>query len=508
MSNLSELLPTGGGQNAVDFVATGNLASGQAVALKTDGTVEAVTQVNNSQYLPWSSATQFNSANTQDCGLAYNPLDASRFVIVDNSSGCKLTVGTITDSGSSGSITYSTPVTVTSNSTEECVIKFNAGTNKFVIMYADNSLTSGVTNLYSMSGTTLTLLDTETFNSNNVGALSMSFNGNTAGLYIMTYCERSGDKYPRARTGYFSGSAITLGTEVVIESNTSRIYSGGRAVTFLYNSDLFAHIYNKNSSASDYTGQGVIGTVSSNTGSNLTFGSITQWASDVNQGPTNLKIASAEAANSFVIEYSWNEPGNYSSRLIPCTVSGTTITYGTPVVFAAWGANSPNDMQPYGSSYLLSYDGAYLGSNPQYGMYVRSFTVSGTSISLGTQLQLIAPGSVGGNQNMSLGFSPNNAQFGIAYRGVSQYGYTILGELATSTTNNTSFIGIASEAISNTATGAINVYGGINTVQTGLTIASDYYVQSDGTLSTASASPAVKVGQAISATAINLKDLT
>ena len=118
MSNLSELLPTGGGQNAVDFVATGNLASGQAVALKTDGTVEAVTQVNNSQYLPWSSATQFNSANTQDCGLAYNPLDASRFVIVDNSSGCKLTVGTITDSGSFTEL--STQYSLTKNALTKC----------------------------------------------------------------------------------------------------------------------------------------------------------------------------------------------------------------------------------------------------------------------------------------------------------------------------------------------------------------------------------------------------
>jgi hypothetical protein len=42
MSNLSELLPTGGGQNAVDFVASGTLSSGQTVALKADGTVTAV----------------------------------------------------------------------------------------------------------------------------------------------------------------------------------------------------------------------------------------------------------------------------------------------------------------------------------------------------------------------------------------------------------------------------------------------------------------------------------
>ena len=44
MSNLSELLPTGGGQNAVDFVASGTLSSGQTVALKSDGTVTAVAE--------------------------------------------------------------------------------------------------------------------------------------------------------------------------------------------------------------------------------------------------------------------------------------------------------------------------------------------------------------------------------------------------------------------------------------------------------------------------------
>jgi hypothetical protein len=37
MSNLSELLPTGGGQNAVDFVASGTLSSGQTVVLKLMG---------------------------------------------------------------------------------------------------------------------------------------------------------------------------------------------------------------------------------------------------------------------------------------------------------------------------------------------------------------------------------------------------------------------------------------------------------------------------------------
>jgi hypothetical protein len=45
MSNLSELLPTGGGQNSVDFVASGTLSSGQTVILNADGTVEAVVTI-------------------------------------------------------------------------------------------------------------------------------------------------------------------------------------------------------------------------------------------------------------------------------------------------------------------------------------------------------------------------------------------------------------------------------------------------------------------------------
>ena len=80
------------------------------------------------------------------------------------------------------------------------------------------------------------------------------------------------------------------------------------------------------------------------------------------------------------------------------------------------------------------------------------------------------------------------------------------GTVEAASANYTSFIGITSKAISSGATGAINTYGGINTAQTGLTIASDYYVQSNGSLSTTTSS--VKAGQAISATTINLKDFT
>ena len=42
MSNLSELLPSGGGQNVGSFEASGTIANGKAVSLKSDGKVEAI----------------------------------------------------------------------------------------------------------------------------------------------------------------------------------------------------------------------------------------------------------------------------------------------------------------------------------------------------------------------------------------------------------------------------------------------------------------------------------
>jgi len=72
----------------------------------------------------------------------------------------------------------------------------------------------------------------------------------------------------------------------------------------------------------------------------------------------------------------------------------------------------------------------------------------------------------------------------------------------------TNLLGIASAAISDTATGTINTWGSRNEVQTSLTIGSDYYVQEDGTITTTSTSPAQLIGKAISATQINIKDYT
>ena len=85
-------------------------------------------------------------------------------------------------------------------------------------------------------------------------------------------------------------------------------------------------------------------------------------------------------------------------------------------------------------------------------------------------------------------------------------GQLILGSMSGS--NVSDLIGIASGAILDTATGTINTWGSRNEVQTGLTIGSDYYAQTDGTITTSSSGDAQLLGKALSATQINIKDYT
>ena len=84
-------------------------------------------------------------------------------------------------------------------------------------------------------------------------------------------------------------------------------------------------------------------------------------------------------------------------------------------------------------------------------------------------------------------------------------GYYVV--LANAVQNVSDFVGITTEAIASGATGTVTVSGGVSTNQSSLTIGSTYYVQADGTISTVATSPAVLVGEAVSATSLLLNAL-
>ena len=132
-------------------------------------------------------------------------------------------------------------------------------------------------------------------------------------------------------------------------------------------------------------------------------------------------------------------------------------------------------------------------------------TVSGTSITFGSKLKM----DTADGYRTGIAFDSNADRTVVVFQDAdnSNNGRAIIYQQPTLSTNLTTenYIGIAAEAISNTATGKINVLGGVNSGQTGLTTAKTYYVQGNGTLATSAANPSVVAGTSISTTKILIR---
>ncbi len=145
----------------------------------------------------------------------------------------------------------------------------------------------------------------------------------------------------------------------------------------------------------------------------------------------------------------------------------------------------------------------YTLSSDNYRRYING-TVSGTSISFNTAARLYSDNATNyrstictmSGSNVCIGMQPSSTAGSL----VDNYGYGIIYSSVGS--NASDFIGITDAAISDTASGSVTIKGGISTNVSSLTPNANYYVQSDGTLSTTASD--VLAGKALSSTSINL----
>jgi hypothetical protein len=483
MSNLSELLPTGGGQNAVDFVASGTLSSGQTVILKADGTVEAVTET----AVPASvgSAAVFETAACEFKRATFDTLN-NKVVIVyadeGNSGYGTAIVGTV----SGTSISFGTAVIFYSGDSNDIAITFDTSNNKVVVAYSDGAASAyGKAIVGTVSGTSISFGGVATFAASLTYSTSATFDS-TNNKVVIAYRDSSSTENGTAVVGTVSGTSISFGSPTVYE--TGEGYANSATFDSTNGKVVIAYLDNASTQ-----GKAVVGSVS---GTSISFGTAAVFNGDTQ----DISATFDSNSNKTVIAFR-DRTNSERGTAIVGTVSGTSISFGTKVVFeAAFSQWISAIFNSTSNNVIIAYQDS---GNSGYGTVV-SGAVSGTSISFGTPLVFESASS----NEITATYDSNSNKATIAYNdgGNSNYGTGIVYTDASTSSNNTDFIGITAEAISDTATGAVNVYGGINEAQTGLTIAADYYVQDDGSLSTTASS--VKVGQAISATTINMMDLT
>ena len=322
MSNLSELLPTGGGQNAVNFVASGTLASGQAVALKTDGTVAAISaQV--------SSDSVFESAQTLSLSSTFD--SANNKVVIfysdyGNSQYGTAIVGTV----SGTAISFGTAVVFNSASHNSISSTFDNNANKNIVVYNDGGASNnGKAIVGTVSGTSISFGSEGTFNAASTTNIGSAFDS-TANKVVVAFRDDGNSDYGTAVVGTVSGTSISFGSEAVFETNQTSLHS------LAYDPDENKTVLNYRHDGASGHGKSRVGTVS---GTSISFGSAVTF----NTASTSSWISSVYDTTNNKIVVGYTDGGNSSLITgIVGTVSGTSISFGTSQIIGAGILGSTN----------------------------------------------------------------------------------------------------------------------------------------------------------------------
>jgi hypothetical protein len=248
-------------------------------------------------------------------------------------------------------------------------------------------------------------------------------------------------------------------------------------------------------------GKAIVGTVAAGTSAYITFGSEVQF----NSGSTTDTFMAYDSLNEKII-ISYRDDGNSGhGTAIVGTVSGTSISFGSEVVFEAAATSFPAiTFDSSANKVVISYQDV---GNSSYATAI-SGTVSGSSITFDTPYILYA----GYATRFATTFDSNSNKVVTCYADsiggdFRYYGNSVVYQPASTSTNLTSenYIGLSSNGYPDTAGVTIDVQGAINDRQSGLTAGQAYYVQTDGTLTTTAGNPSVFAGTAISATKMIVK---
>ena len=362
--------------------------------------------------------------------IVYNPTAKKVVVVVEGASQNNLYEGVV----SGDTVTFSSPLAYATSSPRALSNPVYASTpDKVVIGYqADNN--NGTSAVYQTAYTS-TNLTSENYigisdgvvNSETVTQalgsvvditntapeyIAMAFDEN-AGKVVVAYKLGGGTEYGFAAVGTVSGTSITFGTPVAYTS--AALASRSQGIVFDSSSNKVVISYVR---SSDNNGQAVVGTVS---GDSISFGSATTFNAGIT---TWVSSVFDNSNNKVVISYSDGGNSDYGTAIVG-TVSGTSISFGTEVVFeSAEATYSGSTFDSANNKVVISYrdDG-----NTGKGTAIVG-TVSGTSITFGTAALFNNASTYWTDTT----FDSTNGKAVIIYsdHGNSQYGTAIVGTVS------------------------------------------------------------------------------
>ena len=395
---------------------------------------------------------------------------------------------------------------------------YDTTNNKIVAIWRTNSVGDyGYAAVGTVSGTSISWGTRVVFNSGVTSLGKIAYDENTGKVVIIFNSSITGTNIGYGIVGTVSGTSISFG------SRNNFISGEYGTASIVYDTSASKCLLNFIDQSGSNYGKSTVVTVS---GTSISFGTVTTFES------SNLRsVSSAYSTAASKTAISYRDLGSSDQQAVVATVSGTSVSFGSPV------QASPNYYTVSTAVYDPSADRVmFFGKAGDLGNSGRAVvgTISGTSISFGTDVQFEADivnqlsavydsqaekivicydnetdsrtgnakaGTISGTsvtfdapfvfnagvtRPLGADFDPDTNQVIVAYQGSSDLGRATAISIGYTATNVSDFIGISDQAIANTATGAVIVQGGVSEKLSGLTVGVDYYVQDDGSLASGS----------------------
>lgn len=450
MSNLSDLLPAGGGAKVITATASGNLATGQTVILQSDGTVKVVEQTTISEGK--GPATTFESGSTQYTAAAYDT-NRNKVLVCYKDSGDsgqgKAVVGTV----SGTSITFNSPMTFRNSSgvtgTDYIAVAFDSTRNNFAVVFQSNYLNR-------MQGKVLTIgADGEvsdgsftTIVGNQVSYIAIAYSP-TQDKFLVSYRDHNSSNYGRNLSLTSNGNTFSVGTPNTFTSNTVEFIDNVYGNT---TDDRFVVGYKR--SATPYVMSCYI------SGTQI-----------VNQAEYQLASANGDqtmvgydaAADRYVAVYR-DEVDSDKAALKSFAVT-TSASAGASTITAVSSEVHANSSAS--TDYDLAYDSNvqklslfYIEGGKTYVRKITDSTESGLAVGDAFELTLAT-----NPRQTSAVYDPDSKNFVYSYSATSSsnIGRGVVYQPTYAVTNSADFAGITNQAINNSASGEVVVEGGVIT---------------------------------------------
>ena len=316
----TEITSATSGISSPSFTATasGSLSDGTKVIVKSDGTVAAVTGSSVTDNV--GTAVDYESGEASRVACAFDA-NAGKVVVAykdeTNSSYGTAIVGTV----SGNAVSFGTAVVFNSANTNWISVAYDANAQKVVISY--DTAFNGTAIVGTVSGTSISFGTAVEYQPDNNGVerTKIVYDSN-AQKVVIAYTDKSNSNYGTAIVGTVSGTSISFGTDVVFESASV----AQRDITFDSSNNKVVIAYRDQGNSSH--GTAIVGTVS---GTSISFGTAVVF-----EAAQSEDIAATFDSNSNKVVIAYTDVGNSNhGTAIVGTVSGTSISFGTPVIFEA-----------------------------------------------------------------------------------------------------------------------------------------------------------------------------